>query len=307
MNGSQWADHLIQPHFVISGNGVDEPIDGLVGINRQSVDVLMETVASDMALGISAVMLFPVIDKPHRDATGTMASTPDNPLIQATRSLREKHGESLVILADVCLCTYTDHGNCGIIVNGHIDNDSTLPHLTRQAIALADAGVDYVALSDMMDHRVAHVRSGLEKEGHTTTGILAYSAKYASSFYGPFQEAAHSAPSKWGRSSHQMDFRSTVREALLEVDMDIEEGADIVMIKPALPYLDIISAVADRSLRPVAAYHVSGEYAMLNSAAKDDDHLGRMVNETLHSIRRSGAELIVTYHARRALEQGWLT
>jgi porphobilinogen synthase len=209
-------------------------------------------------------------------------------------------------MTDVCLCTATDHGHCGLIHNEEINNDLSVVELCKIALAHAEAGADYVSASDMMDGRVAAIRAALEDAGFVATGVLSYSVKYASSFYGPFRDAAHSAPSFGDRSSHQMDIRSGYGEAILEATSDEAEGADIIMIKPAMTYLDVVRSVADVVSRPVAVYNVSGEYAMIMASTDDDESRGKMVREVFHSFKRAGADIIVTYHARDAMSRNWL-
>ena len=297
---------LVQPHFVVAGEGVDEPIASMPGIHRQSPDVLLQTIAADMELGIHSHMLFPVVEEHEKDSSASVASSNDLPLLQAIRELKSQYGNSIVVMTDVCLCTATDHGHCGLIHNEEIDNDLSVVELCKIALAHAEAGADYVSASDMMDGRVAAIRAALEDAGFVATGVLSYSVKYASSFYGPFRDAAHSAPSFGDRSSHQMDIRSGYGEAILEATSDEAEGADIIMIKPAMTYLDVVRSVADVVSRPVAVYNVSGEYAMIMASTDDDESRGKMVREVFHSFKRAGADIIVTYHARDAMSRNWL-
>ncbi len=297
---------LVQPHFVVSGNGVNQPIESMPGINRQSVDVLCETIASDMALGITAHMLFAVVDHHEKDSTASKASHPDMPLQQAITQLKQKYGGDIVIMTDVCLCTATDHGHCGIVHNHEIDNDLTIPELCKIALSHASAGADYVSASDMMDGRVKAIRHTLEEAGFTNTGILSYSVKYASAFYGPFRDAASSSPTFGDRGSHQMDIRSGYDEAILEAVSDEGEGADIIMVKPAMTYLDVVRQVADAVARPVAVYNVSGEYSMVMSSTSDEESTASLVREIFHSFKRAGADIIVSYHARAAVAGNWL-
>ena len=304
--GTSIVSSLVQPHFVVSGVGVDEPIPSMPGIHRQSPDVLLQTIASDMELGIHAHMLFAVIEPSMKDANASIASSPDMHLMGLVRELKSTYGDSIVVLTDVCLCTATDHGHCGIIHEEEIDNDLTVAELCSIALAHAEAGADYVSASDMMDGRVLAIREALEQAGHVSTGILSYSVKYASSFYGPFRDAASSSPSFGDRGSHQMDIRSGYSEALLEAMSDESEGADIIMIKPALTYLDVVRKVSDNVSRPVAVYNVSGEYSMVLSSTPDQHSRGKMVREILHSFKRAGADIIVSYHAREAVSCNWL-
>ena len=296
---------LVQAHFVVSGSGVDEPIQSMPGINRQSVDVLSKTIASDMALGIKAHMLFAVVDHHQKDPTASKASDSSMPLQQAVAKLKAEYGGEIVIMTDVCLCTATDHGHCGIVHNHQIDNDLTIPELCKIALSHAEAGADYVSASDMMDGRVKAIRATLEESGHVNTGILSYSVKYASSFYGPFRDAASSSPSFGDRGSHQMDIRSGYDEAILEAVSDEGEGADIIMVKPALTYLDVVRQVADAVARPVAVYNVSGEYSMVMSST-DEESRPDLVREIFHSFKRAGADIIVSYHTRAAFVGNWL-
>ena len=290
---------------MVSGSGVDEPIQSMPGINRQSVDVLCKTIANDMALGIKAHMLFAVVDHQQKDPTASKASDSSMPLQQAVAKLKAEYGGEIVIMTDVCLCTATDHGHCGIVHNHQIDNDLTIPELCKIALSHAEAGADYVSASDMMDGRVKAIRAALEESGHVNTGILSYSVKYASSFYGPFRDAASSSPSFGDRGSHQMDIRSGYDEAILEAVSDEGEGADIMMGKPALTYLDVVRQVADAVARPVAVYNVSGEYSMVMSST-DEESRPSLVREIFHSFKRAGADIIVSYHTRAAFVGNWL-
>ena len=290
---------------MVSGSGVDEPIQSMPGINRQSVDVLCKTIANDMALGIKAHMLFAVVDHQQKDPTASKASDSSMPLQQAVAKLKADYGGEIVIMTDVCLCTATDHGHCGIVHNHQIDNDLTIPELCKIALSHAEAGADYVSASDMMDGRVKAIRAALEESGHVNTGILSYSVKYASSFYGPFRDAASSSPSFGDRGSHQMDIRSGYDEAILEAVSDEGEGADIIMVKPALTYLDVVRQVADAVARPVAVYNVSGEYSMVMSST-DEESRPSLVREIFHSFKRAGADIIVSYHTRAAFVGNWL-
>jgi len=295
---------LVQPHFVMAGSGKDEPIASMPGVARHSLRSLVERVAADHALGVHAVLLFGVTE--HKDAAASAATDPDGLVPRAVRALRDAHGDDLLIMTDVCLCGATDHGHCGVLRDGQVQNDETLPLLADMALAHARAGADVVAPSDMMDGRVLAIRDLLDEEGLTDTAILSYSSKFASAFYGPFRDAASSAPKSGDRKTYQLDHRNR-REALRESLIDVDEGADMLMVKPALAYLDIIADIADEVLQPLAAYNVSGEYSMVKAAAERgwvDE--GRVVAEILHSIARAGADLIISYHAREALEKGWL-
>ncbi len=297
---------LVQPHFVVGGEGIDEPISSMPGINRQSVDKLLDTISKDIEMGINSHMIFPVLDSKDKDSYATKASDADMPLQIAVRKLKSLYGGDIVIMTDVCLCTATDHGHCGIIHDEEIDNEMSVSELCKIALSHAEAGADYVSASDMMDGRIQAIREVLESEGFVKTGILAYSVKYASSFYGPFRDAACSAPSFGDRGSHQMDIRSGYPEAILEAVTDEGEGADIIMIKPALTYLDVVRQVSDVVSRPVAVFNVSGEYSMVLSVTPDDDSRKKMVREIFHSFKRAGADIIVSYHTREAVSKDWL-
>jgi len=291
------VDDLLCPMFVRHGKGEREPIRSIVGHYRLSVDELVQEAVEVFALGIPAVILFGLPKK--KDESGSEAYARDGIVQQAVAAVKDRVPE-LVVFTDVCLCQYTDHGHCGIMRNGIVDNDATLELLSRIALSHAEAGADFVAPSDMMDGRIRAIRDTLERDGFKDTGILAYAVKYASSFYGPFREAADSAPQLGDRASYQMD-PANAREALKEASIDVEEGADIIMIKPALPYLDIIHQVRSRINLPVAAYNVSGEYAMVKAAAQKGWIEGeKAMMEILVSIRRAGADLILTYFAKEA-------
>jgi len=295
---------LIQPHFVHEGDGADVPIDSMPGVARMSVKGLVERVREDKAHGVGAVLLFGVTE--HKDDQASAAIDPDGVVPKAVRALREAHGDELLIMTDVCLCGATDHGHCGVLRNGEVVNDESLPLLAEAALVHARAGADVVAPSDMMDFRVSAIRDRLDDRGFENTAILSYSTKFASAFYGPFRDAASSAPQAGDRKSYQLDFRNR-REALRESMVDEEEGADMLMVKPALSYLDVIADIKDECLLPLAAYNVSGEYSMVKAAAERgwvDE--GRVVAEILGSIARAGADLIISYHARDAVEKGWL-
>jgi porphobilinogen synthase len=297
---------FVQPHFVVPGDGISEPIGAMPGIDHQSVDRLVETVGRDLDLGIRSVLLFGVPDETVKRPDGSAAAAEDNLVSTAVTALKDKFGEGLVVITDVCLCAYTDHGHCGLIVDGKVDNDSTLPHLAAMALSHARAGADVVAPSDMMDGRVGAIREMLDDDGLVNTAIMSYSVKYASGYYGPFREAAQSAPTSGDRRSHQMDTRNR-REALIEAELDIQEGADILMVKPALAFLDIVADLREAFPQPLAVYNVSGEYSMVKAAAERgwiDERT--VVLENLHAFRRAGADIIITYHGRQALAEGWL-
>ncbi|HLE97511.1 MAG TPA: porphobilinogen synthase [Candidatus Thermoplasmatota archaeon] len=296
---------LVVPHFVVPGRGREEAVPSMPGVVRESADLVAERVKRDIGLGLTSHLFFGVAEE--KDAVGAAAADPKGPVPSALRAVRSAVGGDALLAADVCLCAYTTHGHCGIPdARGRIDNDASLPPLAAAAVAYAQAGADLVAPSDMMDGRVAAIRDALDAGGLHSTGILSYAAKYASAYYGPFRDAAHSAPSFGDRRTYQMDPRN-VREAVREALLDEEEGADMVMVKPGLPCLDVIRAVREAVRVPVAAYNVSGEYTMVKLAAQAgvlDE--AAVVRENLTALTRAGADVIVTYHARDALEKGWL-
>jgi len=287
--------HLVYPLFVAPGQGLRREIPSLPGCFHLSVDEIAREAEEVERLGIGGVILFGL--PAAKDPLGSEGYADDGVVQQAVRAIRSACRE-LIVITDVCLCEYTSHGHCGVVADGEVQNDPTLELLARMALSHARAGAHVVAPSDMMDGRVGAIRRALDGAGFSGTPILSYAAKYASAFYGPFREAADSAPQFGDRRGYQMD-PANVREALHEVALDVAEGADIVMVKPALPYLDVLRAVAESSDRPVAAYNVSGEYAMVKAAAArgwvDEE---RMMREILTSIRRAGADVILTYHAK---------
>jgi porphobilinogen synthase len=291
-------DGLVQPLFIVDGSDVDQPIGSMPGVSRYSVDRAVRECRELDALGIRAVLLFGIPDASRKDAVATVNYDPNGIVQRAARAIKDALPHLLVI-ADLCNCEYTDHGHCGILdASGDVDNDRTLEVLAKTALTYARAGVDIVAPSDMMDGRVAAIRAALDDEGFTKVAILSYAAKYSSAFYGPFREAAESTPSFGDRRTYQMD-PANAREALREVRLDIEEGADMVMVKPAMAYLDVVHAVRERTDLPLAVYHVSGEYAMLKAAAErgwiEEE---RAVDETLTAMARAGADIIITYFAK---------
>jgi porphobilinogen synthase len=286
---------LIYPMFVCPGSKVRKEVSSMPGVHQQSVDQIVEECREVEALGIPGVILFGLPES--KDSRGTISTSAHGVVQRAIEAIR-KANLKLLVITDVCLCEYTDHGHCGVIENGDVSNDGTLPILAAQALSHARAGADIVAPSDMMDGRVAAIRELLDQHKFGETAILAYSAKYCSGFYGPFREAADSAPQFGDRRSYQMD-PANAREALKEVALDLEEGADMVMVKPALPYLDVIRRVRDEFDVPVGAYNVSGEYAMVKAAAEKgwlDEK--RVVLEILTGMQRAGADIILTYHAK---------
>ena len=289
------VDDLIYPLFGIHGRGVRHEVESMPGVFQYSVDKLTREAKEIAALGINAVLLFGIPES--KDESGSSAYQPDGVIQQAIRAIK-KAAPGLLVITDVCLCEYTSHGHCGLVVDGDVDNDKTLDLLARMALSHAEAGADIVAPSDMMDGRVKTIREALDKSGFVDLPIMSYAVKYASAFYGPFRDAAQSAPQFGDRRSYQMD-SANVREALREVEQDVVEGVDIIMVKPALAYLDVISKVHDKFNHPVAAYNVSGEYSMVKAAAARgwiDER--RVVMEILTSIKRAGADVIVTYHAK---------
>ena len=290
-------DIFLYPLFVISGEGQRREISSMPGVFQLSVDEIVTEATAAKLDGVPGVLLFGLPDE--KDPIGSSAYDPEAPVQSAIRALK-RDVPGLLVVTDVCLCEYTSHGHCGIVVDEEIANDATVEQLTRAALSHAAAGADVVAPSDMMDGRVGRIRTALDEAGYTGVAIMSYAAKYCSAFYGPFREAAASAPAFGDRRSHQMD-PANVDEALREVGLDLEEGADIVMVKPALTYLDVIARVKAEFGVPTAAYHVSGEYAMLKAAARNgwvDEP--RAMMETLTAIRRAGADIIITYYAREA-------
>jgi len=298
------AARLIQPHFVIEGAGKDVPIDAMPGIARHSIKRLVEQVGSDRELGIASVLLFGLTER--KDARASAATASDGLIPRAVAALKDKYGDALVVMTDVCLCGAMEHGHCGVLHGDTVLNDESLLLLSAMAVAHAEAGADVVAPSDMMDGRVLAIRAALDAAGRPDTALLSYSTKFASAFYGPFREAADSAPKSGDRKSYQADGRNR-REALRESLIDVDEGADMLMVKPALAYLDVIADVRAHTLLPLAAYNVSGEYSMVKAAAARgwvDE--ARMVPEILTGMARAGADLIITYHAREALAKRWI-
>jgi porphobilinogen synthase len=323
-------EHLVLPVFVVGGDAREHPIASLPGVARVSSDRLLPRVERALRAGVRSLLLFGVVDDDVKDAAGSLATDARGPVPQALRALRTHFGDDVLLFTDVCLCGYTDHGHCGVLAPGApharelvVDNDTSLDRLAAMALAHAEAGADVVAPSDMMDGRVAAIRAALDGAGAEGVGILSYAVKYASAFYGPFRDAAGSAPGGSGsgsghhdlsggprvpadRATYQMDPRNA-REALREAALDEAEGADMLMVKPALPYLDVLSRVRAVTTLPLVAYQVSGEYALLKAGARAgviDE--ARAMRETLTAIRRAGADLIATYAAVEAAEAGWL-
>ena len=294
-------EDLIYPVFVQEGRDIREPVPSMPGVFRYSIDRLDEILARIKSLGIPAILLFGIPG--HKDERGSGAYDPEGITQRAIRFIKEKM-PSLLVIADICLCEYTSHGHCGLVEDGQVLNDETLPLLARAAVTNADAGADIIAPSDMMDGRVAAIRKALDEEGHKNVPVLSYSAKYASGYYGPFRDAAESAPQFGDRRSYQMD-PANARQAGEEMEDDLEEGADMLIVKPALAYLDILKMARDRFAVPVIAYNVSGEYSMVKAAAR----MGwieekRIVMENMIAMKRAGADRIITYHALDVA--GWL-
>lgn len=289
-------DDLIYPIFVVEGEGIKEEITSLEGNYRYSVDMLDEIIKEVQDLNIRGVLIFGVPD--YKDECATSAFDENGVVQRAVKKIKEI--SNLYVITDVCMCQYTSHGHCGIVEGNDIDNDKTLEYLAKIALSHAKAGADMVAPSDMMDGRVKMIRRMLDENGYKNVAIMSYSAKYASSFYGPFREAADSKPQFGDRKSYQMDY-GNVKEALREIEYDIEEGADIIMVKPALSYLDVIRQARDNFNHPIAAYNVSGEYAMVKAAERMGYIDGeKIMMEILTSIKRAGADIIITYHALEA-------
>jgi len=297
-------NQLIQPHFVVSGTRHRDPIPSMPGIDHVSVDELVADVGRDRELGLKLHLLFGIPDA--KDETGSSSADAGGPVARALKELKKAFKDDVVLFTDVCLCAYTSHGHCGVIENGRILNDPSVELLARMAVAHARAGADFVAPSDMMDGRVGAMRRALDGDGQSEVGILAYSAKFASAYYGPFREAAGSKPAFGDRRSYQMDLRNG-REAVREVLADEAEGADMVMVKPALAYLDVISQARAATRLPLVAYNVSGEYSMVKAAAEKgwiDE--AAIVRENLNAMARAGSDLIITYHGRDAMKKGWI-
>ncbi len=297
-------DMFIYPYFVVNGKNVVHPIAAMPGINHYSVDELLKDVEKGLKSGINKIILFGVGESKTEDASSSFS---DNAIVvKAVRALKEKFGEQLYVITDICVCAYTTHGHCGIIHNEYVHNDDSVKVLAQMALAHAQAGVDMVAPSDMMDGRILAMRELLDKNGFENTAIMSYSIKYASAYYGPFREAADSAPQKGDRKSYQMDFRNG-NESLTEGLLDEAEGADVLMVKPALAYMDVIFNLRKNTLLPIACYNVSGEYSMVKAAAANgwiDEQ--KIVMENMYAFARAGANLIITYHTKDILERDWI-
>ena len=297
-------DMFIYPYFIVPGKKTIHKIDAMPGINHFSVDELLRDAEKGLKLGVNKILLFGVGEEKTKDASSSFSN--NSVVVKAVKELKKKFGEDIYVITDVCVCAYTTHGHCGILHDEYVHNDSSVEVLAKMALAHAQAGADMVAPSDMMDGRVGAIRNLLDGDGFENTAIMSYAIKFSSSYYGPFREAADSAPQKGDRRSYQMDFRNG-REALKEALLDEQEGADILMVKPALAYMDVISNLRSSTLLPVACYNVSGEYSMVKAAAQKgwiDEQ--KIVMENFHSLARAGANIIISYHTREMLEKHWL-
>lgn len=297
-------DMFIYPYFIVPGKKEKHAIDAMPGINHFSVDELLKDVEKGLKFGVNKLLLFGVGEDKTKDASSSFSS--NSVVVKAVKELKKNFGDDLYVITDVCVCAYTTHGHCGILHDDYVHNDASVEVLAKMALAHAQAGADMVAPSDMMDGRIAAMRTLLDTKGFENTSIMSYAIKFASAFYGPFREAADSAPQKGDRKSYQMDFRNG-REALKEGLLDEQEGADILMVKPALAYMDVISNLRANTLLPVACYNVSGEYSMVKAAAKNgwiDEQ--KIVMENMHAFSRAGTDIIISYHTRDILEKGWL-
>jgi len=298
------AENLIMPHFVLPARRANVAIASMPGIAQQGLENVVKQIGKDLALGIRAVLLFGHPEHGGKTPDGAAAAAANGAVQRACERLKREFGDDLIVMTDVCLCGYTDHGHCGILDHGQVLNDASLAPLVHMAISHARAGADVVAPSDMMDGRVAAIRDGLDDAGFEDTVLMSYAVKFASAYYGPFREAADSTPASGDRQSYQMDFRNG-REAVREALQDVEEGADWLMVKPALPYLDVIRAVRDASLLPLSAYNVSGEYSAVKAAAANGWIDERAVTlESLLAMRRAGADILITYAAGEVAQ--WL-
>ncbi len=299
------ASNLIQPYFLAQGAEAEEPILNFTGINRYGIEKLYKQIEADLECGVKNFLLFGGTETTKKDEVGSDATHFESLVPTSVRALKKKFGSDMTLFTDVCLCPYTSHGHCGLITGSKVENDSSLDVLAEMARVHAEAGADFIAPSDMMDGRVGKIREVLDSSGHSDVGILSYTAKYASSYYGPFREALGSAPKGTDRATYQMDFRNS-KEALVELELDLKEGADMVMVKPALAYLDIIQLFKEQSTKPVVAYSVSAEYEMVKQLAKcglvDEK---KMALENLTAIKRAGADIIITYFANIGARNGW--
>ncbi|MBC7745752.1 MAG: porphobilinogen synthase [Flavobacterium sp.] len=297
-------DMFIYPHFVVSGNNIAHAIDAMPGINHFSVDTLVKDVEKSLKLGLNKILLFGVGEEKSEDASSSYSKK--SIVVSAITELKKAFGSDVFIVTDVCTCAYTTHGHCGILHDDYVQNDATVEVLARMALAHAEAGSDMIAPSDMMDGRILGIRNKLDGNGFENTSIMSYSIKFASAYYGPFRQAADSAPNKGDRKAYQMDFRNP-NETMRESFLDEQEGADILMVKPALAYLDIIHRLKENTNLPVACYNVSGEYSMVKAAAGNgwiDEQ--KVVMENMYAFSRAGANIIISYHAREILEKGWM-
>ncbi|MBK9477447.1 MAG: porphobilinogen synthase [Bacteroidetes bacterium] len=295
---------LVYPLFVVHGKGIKHPIAAMPGIHHFSVDMLLPEVESLIQLGITKVLLFGVGEEKTVDASSSHSEHSIVP--QAVKALKEKFGDAVYVITDVCVCAYTSHGHCGILENNYVHNDLSVDVLSKMALSHASAGADMVAPSDMMDGRIGAIRKLLDENSFENTAIMSYSIKYASAYYGPFREAADSSPQSGDRKSYQMDFRNP-NESMLEAELDEAEGADILMVKPALAYLDVIQRLKQNTLLPIACYNVSGEYSMVKAAAQAgwiDEQ--KIVLENMYAFARAGAGIIITYHAKEIAFNNWL-
>lgn len=291
------VSNLVYPLFLLDGANIKDEIHSLPGNYRMSLENILKEIDSCLKLGLKSFILFPSVDEKHKNKTGTYSYSSKNFYLRAIKEIKKRFPEALLI-SDVAMDPYSSDGHDGLVKNDHIVNDETLPILSKMALAQAEAGIDLIGPSDMMDGRIGYLRDELDNAGFENTGIMAYTAKYASAFYGPFRDALNSAPKKGDKKTYQMDFRNT-REALLEAELDYNEGADFLMVKPALHYMDVIKSLKDNFNIPIAAYHVSGECAMLTAACRNGwlDY-NKAMPETLFSLRRAGADIILTYFAK---------
>jgi porphobilinogen synthase len=295
---------FIYPYFVVPGKNVIKGIEAMPGVSHFSVDTLIKDVEKSLKIGINKVLLFGVGEEKTDDASSSYDK--HSVVANAVRELKKEFSDELYVVTDVCTCAYTTHGHCGIVQHGYVQNDQTVDVLARMALAHAEAGADMVSPSDMMDGRILGIREKLDKNNLENTAIMSYSIKFASAYYGPFREAADSAPGKGDRKAYQMDFRNP-REAMRESKLDEQEGADILMVKPALAYLDVIKGLRESTNLPVACYNVSGEYSMVKAAgAKGWIDEQKVIMENMYAFNRAGASIIITYHAREIMEKGWI-
>jgi porphobilinogen synthase len=295
---------FIYPYFVVPGKNVLKGIEAMPGVSHFSVDTLIKDVEKSLKIGINKVLLFGVGEEKTDDASSSYDK--HSVVANAVRELKKEFSDELYVVTDVCTCAYTTHGHCGIVQHGYVQNDQTVDVLARMALTHAEAGADMVSPSDMMDGRILGIREKLDKNNLENTAIMSYSIKFASAYYGPFREAADSAPGKGDRKAYQMDFRNP-REAMRESKLDEQEGADILMVKPALAYLDVIKGLRESTNLPVACYNVSGEYSMVKAAgAKGWIDEQKVIMENMYAFNRAGASIIITYHAREIMEKGWI-